>query len=63
MICQTCHGNHYVTRAYSTELGPYYETQPCPECIGGVSHCCDGDQPSDREEEFSGLTPVVMRDT
>ncbi len=32
--CPTCHG-----LSASTPLFP-----PCPDCIGGVANCCEGDQ-------------------
>lgn len=45
MICDTCHGNGYITRAYIA--GVVDVTNPCPDCGGcGVTSCCDGDQPS-----------------
>lgn len=44
MICQTCHGNGYITFAEERRY------EPCPTCNGsGTDHCCDGDQPSDRD--------------
>ena len=42
MICETCHGNHF-------RRLPSGATEPCPECIGGVSSCCEGPTPTQRD--------------
>jgi len=53
MICERCHGNHYVRYEFTCEDGrPVAVIEPCPSCIGGVAHCCDGDQPSARDLEI-----------
>lgn len=52
MICETCHGNGFCSDVAYTQGREYVTHVPCPECGGcGVSHCCDGHQPSDRDKE------------
>lgn len=50
MICDLCHGKGGVlANALPDRIITY---RPCPRCGGtGVAHCCDGDQPSDRDKE------------
>jgi hypothetical protein len=39
MICPKCHGTGAITIGiYGDPPCPY----PCPDCHGGVMHCCDG---------------------
>jgi hypothetical protein len=52
MICEHCFGNGYVLRHFSSDSGPVLQHFPCPDCIGGVSHCCEGEQWSEREIEI-----------
>jgi len=52
VICQACHGNGFLTPPGRRRPDEYY---PCPTCMGsGVDHCCDGDQPSARDEMLGG---------
>jgi len=52
MICQTCHGNGFITPPARRRADEYY---PCPTCNGsGIDHCCDGDQPNPRDEATAG---------
>jgi len=52
MICQTCHGNGFITPPAPRHPDTYY---PCPTCQGsGIDHCCDGDQPNPRDEAIAG---------
>jgi hypothetical protein len=46
MRCEYCHGLRWVS------LGGWADI-PCPECHGGVTHCCDGlcEQPEKDEQE------------
>ena len=38
MLCELCHGKHYLVQRGMT--------LPCPECGGlGLLHCCEGLQP------------------
>lgn len=68
MICETCHGQHYVD--YWVELRgsglehPHYvlSWKPCPDCGGhGVSHCCDGlcEQPDSDSILYQSPTRAV----
>lgn len=47
MICQTCDGMGYI-RGVKTMIDCILRQESyvaCPDCIGGVSYCCDGDRP------------------
>ena len=61
MICETCHGigevlidreSNVVSRLRDTLM-----MMPCPDCIGGHAHCCDGlreqPEPSNVNEKWS----------
>jgi len=49
MICNPCHGKGVVRRWHAPSGVDL--PSPCPECGGcGISHCCDGDQPTVRDE-------------
>lgn len=37
MRCETCQGTGLVR-----SLSSYPLIDPCPDCTGGVAHCCDG---------------------
>jgi len=52
MICDVCHGQGYVDRRKVPEA--QWMVPICPECGGsGVTHCCRGDQPSERDKEVA----------
>lgn len=58
MICPICHGTGFVNRHFSGETGTVPQTLPCPECGGtGIGHCCDGHQPTARDEEIACARP------
>jgi len=60
MICDTCYGNGFTTMADGQSRVIGYE--PCPECGGcGVSHCCDGDAPSPRDELVGQARPATRK--
>lgn len=46
MICTRCHGRRWVIPPESMLVGPkppksIVQMVPCPDCIGGISSCCD----------------------
>jgi len=47
-VCETCRGLGTVMEKGATS----WWRVPCPDCIGGVSHCCEGEQWSEREIEI-----------
>jgi hypothetical protein len=47
MICQTCHGRGML---------------PCPDCIGGISYCCDGIQEQLIEPSMSEVETFEIKD-
>lgn len=59
MICNTCHGNGFLTPTPKTRENQFV---PCPTCGGcGVDHCCEGDQPSPRDEINTQPRRMVLR--
>lgn len=64
MRCTSCHGLGYVApkptaqgqRALYARLG---SLEPCPDCTGGVAHCCDGLIASDH----SSASPIHNQQT
>jgi hypothetical protein len=40
MICQTCRGDCFVRMPISNGG---WARQPCPDCLGGEQHCCEGE--------------------
>lgn len=48
MICETCHGVGLVAK-FRAE-GALKSLLPCPDCIGGVRHCCEGERPQPEPE-------------
>jgi hypothetical protein len=50
--CETCHGQGYVLRQFSGDVSLAVQDLPCPDCMGGVSSCCDGAVPSAFEGEY-----------
>jgi len=59
MICQTCHGNGFLTPPIRTAADQFV---PCPTHYrSGVDHCCDGDQPSPRDEINTHPRRMVLR--
>lgn len=55
MICQSCHGQRVIN--LSTDDGMPLHEIPCPDCHGGIQHCCEGDreQPSVADNVFFGV--------
>jgi len=64
MQCLTCHGRGVIWRPYRDDEGHAVERpEPCPQCGGcGVSHCCDGDQPSARDHEIEQASAYDAQD-
>jgi hypothetical protein len=57
VICETCHGTGIEYRRYVVHGVGELAERPCPDCTGGVAHCCDGlrEQPlKDRPESDRG---------
>lgn len=57
MLCPTCNGRGTVdglTQVY-----------PCPDCVGGNAHCCEGDQvqPVSEPESEQALENVAVGKT
>lgn len=54
MICTTCHGERWKWETISNGRARV----PCPDCLGGEMHCCEGltaqnDPPVPAEEDTS----------
>lgn len=45
MLCETCRGTRVVrtTVAVRSIGGVVWYPEPCPDCIGGQQHCCEGE--------------------
>jgi hypothetical protein len=62
MICRRCHGVRWIYDLSQSDETRIREGQttisraiiPCPDCIGGTAHCCDGltaaNDPEDKQE-------------
>lgn len=57
MICGTCHGQRFIATVVHGCCGEFLKDgsccgvaipvpgeHPCPDCLGGLQHCCEGDQ-------------------
>lgn len=42
--CQTCRGLRFVDSRGRPPRADSVGLVPCPECLGGEQHCCDGEQ-------------------
>ncbi len=53
MICEKCKGKG--TIGYDTVIGNtrHIKIEPCPDCTGGVAHCCDGIQEQPEQGRIS----------
>ncbi len=44
MICPRCHGTGMVRTSRDEKIvTPAVYEKPCPDCHGGVRHCCEGE--------------------
>ena len=48
MRCETCKGTRWSIRVEIKKFDGidtiYHVPLPCPDCLGGETHCCGGDQ-------------------
>lgn len=44
MLCPTCNGKARIVMESKIRGQAVTEIGPCPDCLNGIQHCCEGDQ-------------------
>jgi len=63
MICEKCKGSGMI-KEYDAVIGDtrHIKLIPCPDCMGGIAHCCDGIQEQPEKIMEDALLGIAYMD-